>query len=106
MRDASNVIAFTLALKFAFIVIQFLSLVAISPWSYYVIRKLFAHASCKSVTTWRLLPGNVLMHQLGLYRLRITMRLVDPDRMVYLSPKYVPLNISRVLAAAALTVIS
>lgn len=38
MRDTSNVIAFTLALKFAFIVIQ---LVAISPWSHYVIRKLF-----------------------------------------------------------------
>lgn len=62
MRDGSNVIAFTLALKFAFIVIQ---LVAISPWSYYVIRKLLL--SCNA---WKLLPGNVLMHQLGPYQIR------------------------------------
>jgi hypothetical protein len=105
MRDASNVIAFTLALKFAFIVIQFLA-GGNQPMVVLRHQKIVRSCSCKSVTTWRLLPGNVLMHQLGPYRLRITMRLVDPDRMVYLSPKYVPLNISRVLAAAALTVIS
>jgi hypothetical protein len=35
------------------------------------------------------------------------MRLVDPDRMVYLiSPKYVPSTISRALAPVALTAFS